>query len=76
VPKTRYSRETRSWLVVPDKEPAAAGADVAIDFERREQLKQQNGAFVERLRAALVAGLETPAGVLGHKYGPRRGRRS
>jgi hypothetical protein len=74
VPKTLYSRGTRSWEVIPDHEP---GADVTIEIsERRKRLKQQNQAFVERLRAAIVTGLETPSGVLGQEYGPRLRRHS
>jgi hypothetical protein len=76
VAKTRYLRTTRSWVVIPDTEPTPAGADVTLEVsERRMQLKRQNWAFIERLRAAILVGLETPAGVLGHEYGPRRGRR-
>ena len=77
VPKTKYSRATQSWVVIPDKELTAAGADVTQEiWNLRMELERQNRAFVERLRAAIVAGLETPAGVLGHEHGPRRVRRS
>jgi hypothetical protein len=77
VPRTRFSPETQAWEVILDKEPAAAGSDVTLEIsERRQQLRRQNRAFIERLTAAIEAGLETPAGVLGYKYGPRRIRRS
>src|SRR5438874_1354797 len=77
VSKVRYSRETRSWEVIPEREPTAAGAEVTADLlEQRKQFERQNWAFVTRLRQAVLAGLETPAGVLGHKHGPRKSRRS
>ena len=76
MPKTKYLRNVGSWVVIPDRELTPAGADVTQDIaERRDQLKRQNQAFVERLRAAIVSGFETPSGVLGHKYGPRKARR-
>ena len=39
--------------------------------ERRKWIKRQDRAFVRQLRAAILNGLETPAGVLGEEYGPR-----
>jgi hypothetical protein len=41
-------------------------------LERRNYLERQNRAFIEKLRAAIASGLETPAGVLGHEHGPPR----
>jgi hypothetical protein len=38
----------------------------------RREIKRQDWAFVVQLRAALLCGLETPAGVLGHEHRPRR----
>jgi hypothetical protein len=40
--------------------------------ERRKWIERQDRAFVRQLRAAILRGLETPAGVLGHQHGPRR----
>jgi hypothetical protein len=34
-------------------------------------MKREDRAFVAQLRAAILFGLESPAGVLGHQYGPR-----
>ena len=39
--------------------------------ERRKWIERQDRAFVRQLRAAILRGLETPAGVLGHQHGPR-----
>jgi hypothetical protein len=40
--------------------------DVSYDsLERRNRLERQNRVFIEKLRAAILNGLETPAGVLG-----------
>jgi len=39
--------------------------------ERRKWIKRQDRAFVRQLQAAILSGLETPAGVLGEEYGPR-----
>jgi len=51
--------------------------DVSYDvLERRNYLERQNRAFIEKLRAAITSGLETPAGVLGHEHGPRKKRPS
>jgi hypothetical protein len=38
----------------------------AETLERRKWIKRQDRAFVVQLRAAILSGLETPAGVLGH----------
>jgi hypothetical protein len=40
--------------------------------ERRKRIERQDWAFVMRLRTAILNGLESPAGVLGHQHGPRR----
>jgi hypothetical protein len=40
-------------------------------IERRKWIEHQDRAFVRQLRAAILSGLETPAGVLGHqRHGP------
>jgi hypothetical protein len=39
--------------------------------ERRKWIERQDRAFVRQLRAAILSGLKTPAGVLGQEYGPR-----
>jgi hypothetical protein len=38
----------------------------------RREIKRQDWAFVAQLRTAILRGLETPAGVLGHEHRPRR----
>ena len=38
----------------------------------RREIKRQDRAFVAQLRAAILCGLETAAGVLGRQHGPRR----
>jgi hypothetical protein len=43
----------------------------AETLERRKWIKRQDRAFIAQLRAAILSGLETPAGVLGQEYGPR-----
>jgi hypothetical protein len=49
--------------------------DVTLEnMERRKRMKREDRAFVAQLRAAILFGFETPAGVLGHQYGPRRPR--
>jgi hypothetical protein len=40
--------------------------------ERRKRIEHQDRAFVAQLRAAIMCGRETPAGVLGYEHGPRR----
>jgi hypothetical protein len=41
---------------------------VAVEtIERRKWIERQDWAFVAQLRAAILSGLETPAGVLGHR---------
>jgi hypothetical protein len=46
---------------------------VALEtLERRKRIEREDRAFVAQLRAAIVCGLETPAGVLGQQHGPRR----
>ena len=46
---------------------------VALEtLERRKRIEREDWAFVAQLRAAIVCGLETPAGVLGQQHGPRR----
>jgi hypothetical protein len=57
------SHTFRSKLV--DEEPIAAEA-VAV----RHDIECQDHAFVDRLRAAILAGTETPRGVLGHVRRP------
>ena len=47
VSKIRYSRETRSWEVIPEREPTAAGAEVTADL--LEQRKQLEGIVAKRL---------------------------
>ena len=49
-----------------DEDPVA----VEVGALRRE-IKRQDRAFVARLRAAILAGTETPHGVLGHVRRPR-----
>jgi hypothetical protein len=45
---------------------------VAVEtIERRKWIERQDWAFVAQLRAAILRGRETPAGVLGQEYGPR-----
>jgi hypothetical protein len=41
-------------------------------IERRNRIEREDRAFVAQLRAAILCGLETPAGVLGRQHGPRR----
>jgi hypothetical protein len=41
-------------------------------LERRKRIEREDRAFVAQLRAAILCGFETPAGVLGHQHGPRR----
>ena len=60
------SHTFRSKLV--DEEPIPAEA-MAV----RHEIERQDRAFVARLRAAIVAGAETPHGVLGHVRHPRPG---
>jgi hypothetical protein len=44
---------------------------VALEtIERRKWIERQDRAFVGQLRAAILSGLETPAGVLGHLPSP------
>ena len=46
---------------------------VALEtVERRNRIEREDRAFVAQLRAAILCGFETPAGVLGHQHGPRR----
>jgi hypothetical protein len=46
--------------------------DVTLETtERRKRIEREDRAFVAQLRAAILFGLESPAGVLGHQYGPR-----
>jgi hypothetical protein len=46
---------------------------IAVEtVERRKRMEQQDWAFIAQLRAAILCGLETPAGVLGQEHGPRR----
>ena len=46
---------------------------VALEtLERRKRIEREDRAFVVQLRAAILCGFETPAGVLGHQHGPRR----
>ena len=40
--------------------------------EHRKRIEHQDRAFVTQLRAAIMCGRETPAGVLGYEHGPRR----
>ena len=40
-------------------------------IERRKRIEREDRAFVAQLRAAILCGLGTPAGVLGHEHGPR-----
>jgi hypothetical protein len=40
-------------------------------LDARRKIERQDWAFVDQLRAALLSGLETPAGVLGHEHEPR-----
>jgi hypothetical protein len=49
-----------------DADPLALEA-----VQRRKWIERQDWAFIEQLRAAILSGLETPAGVLGQEYGPR-----
>jgi hypothetical protein len=47
--------------------------DVTLEStERRKRVEREDRAFVTQLRTAILFGLETPAGVLGHQYAPRR----
>jgi hypothetical protein len=59
--------------------PRWTGRTKAIDadpisveiIELRKWIEGQDRAFVSQLRAAILRGLETPAGVLGHqRHGP------
>jgi hypothetical protein len=44
---------------------------VALEtIERRKWIERQDRAFVTQLRAAILRGHETPAGVLGHLPSP------
>jgi len=43
-------------------------------IDRRKWIECQDWAFVAQLRAAILAGLETPSGVLGHEHGPPQAR--
>jgi hypothetical protein len=44
---------------------------VAVEtIEHRKWIERQDRAFVAQLRAAILSGLETPAGVLGHRPSP------
>ncbi len=63
------SHTFRSKLV--DEEPIPAEA-MAV----RHEIERQDRAFVARLRAAILAGAETPDGVLGQVRRPRPGGRS
>ena len=46
---------------------------VALEtLERRKRIEREDRAFVVQLRAAILCGFETPAGVLGRQHGPRR----
>ena len=46
---------------------------VALEtVERRKRIEREDPAFVAQLRAAIICGFETPAGVLGRQHGPRR----
>jgi hypothetical protein len=46
---------------------------VAVEtIEPRKSIERQDWAFVAQLRAAILRGLETPAGVLGHQHHRRQ----
>jgi len=45
---------------------------VALEtLERRKRIEREDRALVAQLRAAILCGFETPAGVLGRQHGPR-----
>ncbi len=46
------------------------------DYEVSFDVSPPYWAFVTQLRAAILSGLETPAGVLGHQHGSRRRQKS
>jgi hypothetical protein len=51
----------------------AIDVDDAIAAEtlaHREAIERQDRAFVAQLRAAILLGFESPAGVVGHRHGP------
>ena len=42
---------------------------VALEtLERRKRIEREDRALVAQLRAAILCGFETPAGVLGHQH--------
>jgi hypothetical protein len=56
---------------------AIDGDEITLDaLERRQRLERANRAFADKLQIAILNGLETPAGVLGHEHGPHSLRRS
>ena len=58
------SHSGRSKLIDQDPIPSEV-------LDGRRKIERQDWAFVVQLRAALLCGLETPAGVLAHEHGPR-----
>ena len=75
VPMSRYSHETKRSAVIPADEAVPQCEDVSLeDTARRIDIERQDTTFIAQLRAAILMGFETPAGVLGQEYGPRRVR--
>jgi hypothetical protein len=58
------SHTGRSKLI--DQDPIASEV-----LHARQKVEREDRAFIIQLRAALLCGLETPSGVLGHEHGPR-----
>jgi hypothetical protein len=72
-------RTPQAWCVMRTSPASHTGRKKAVDkdsLERRQRLERANRVFIHRLRVAVLSGLETPAGVLGHEHGPRSPRRS